>query len=210
MNEFAPTGADVLLVVDVQNDFLPGGSLAVTGGDAVIPAINALAVRFANIVMTQDWHPAGHASFVSAHPGRAAFDTVELGYGPQVLWPDHCVQRTKGARLADGLALEKAQLVIRKGYHAGIDSYSAFLEADRVTPTGLGSYLRERRLGRVFLVGLATDYCVAFSALDSAAVGFETLVVEDACRAIDLAGSLAAAKARLSQAGVRLIGSAQV
>ena len=210
MNEFAPTEADVLLVVDVQNDFLPGGSLAVTGGDAVIPAINALADRFANIVMTQDWHPTGHASFVSAHPGRAAFDTVELGYGPQVLWPDHCVQGTKGARLADGLALEKAQLVIRKGYHAGIDSYSAFLEADRVTPTGLGSYLRERRLGRVFVVGLATDYCVAFSALDSTAGGFETLVVEDACRAIDLAGSLAAAKARMSQAGVRLIGSAQV
>lgn len=210
MNDFTPTAADVLLVVDVQNDFLPGGSLAVANGDAVISVINALAGRFANIVLTQDWHPAGHASFASAHPGRADFDTVEFGYGPQVLWPDHCVQGTPGARLADGLTIEKAQLVIRKGYHAGIDSYSAFLEADRVTPTGLASYLRERRLGRVFVTGLATDYCVAFSALDAAAAGFETLVVEDACRAIDLAGSLAAAKARLDQAGVRFIGSSQI
>ncbi|HEY0354344.1 MAG TPA: bifunctional nicotinamidase/pyrazinamidase [Enterovirga sp.] len=194
---------DVLLAVDVQNDFLPGGRLAVPDGDAVVPVINRLAPMFHNVVLTQDWHTEGHASFASAHRARRPFDIVELSYGRQVLWPDHCVRGTPGADFAPGLTIPQAQLVIRKGYHPSVDSYSAFVEADGATCTGLAGYLRERGIKRVFLAGLATDYCVAFSALDAVAAGFEALVIEDACRGIDLAGSLAAAWARMDRAGVR-------
>ena len=194
--------ASVLLAVDLQYDFMPGGSLAVARGDETVPVVNRLARRFANAVLTQDWHPAGHASFASAHPGRKPFETVRLAYGPQVLWPDHCVQGTRGAELHRELDVPHAQLVIRKGYHAGVDSYSAFWEADRRTPTGLAGYLRQRGLTRVFVAGLATDFCVAWSALDAAREGFETVVIEDACRAIDLGGSLAKAWADLKGAGV--------
>jgi nicotinamidase/pyrazinamidase len=158
---------DLLLVIDVQRDFLPGGRLAVAHGDEVIAVINRLGRRFANVALTQDWHPPGHISFASSHPGREPFQTIRLPYGEQVLWPDHCVQATTGAALHDGLELPQAQLVIRKGFHPDVDSYSAFLEADRKTPTGLASYLRERGIGRVFCVGLATDFCVAWSALDA-------------------------------------------
>lgn len=198
----APAGDDVLIVVDVQNCFTPGGSLAVKDGDAVVPVINALARRFANVVLTQDWHTPGHASFASAHAGKKPFETVTLAYGEQVLWPDHCVQGTEGAALHPALSVPHAQLVIRKGYHQGVDSYSAFYEADGRTPTGLGAYLRQRGIARVFVAGLATDYCVAFTALDARKDGFETLVVEDACRAIDLQGSLAKAWERMAAAGV--------
>lgn len=200
-----PSPTDVLLVVDVQNDFLPGGRLAVPDGDAVVPAINALAKKFEDVVLTQDWHPAGHASFASSHPGKKPFERIPLAYGEQVLWPDHCVQGTRGAEFAPGLAVPHAALVIRKGFHPGIDSYSGFVEADGTTPTGLKGYLRERGFGRVFLAGLATDYCVAFSALDARAAGFETIVIEDACRGIDLDGSLAAAWERMEAAGVRRV-----
>lgn len=164
---------DVLLVVDVQRDFLPGGSLAVPDGDAVIGPINRLGALFGHVLLTQDWHPAGHVSFAASHPGRAPFDTVELPYGRQVLWPAHCVQGAPGAALAPGLDLPRAELVIRKGFRAEVDSYSAFSEADRRTPTGLGGYLRERGLRRLFLAGLATDFCVAWSALDAVSAGFE-------------------------------------
>jgi nicotinamidase/pyrazinamidase len=195
---------DVLLVVDVQNDFLPGGALAVPRGDEVIPAINRLASRFGNVILTQDWHPAGHVSFASSHEGRRPFETVELAYGAQLLWPDHCVQGTHGAQFAAGLAVAHAQAVIRKGYHTHTDSYSAFLEADRVTRTGLAGLLRERGIQSVYCCGLATDFCVAWSALDAKAAGFDAVVLEDACRAIDTAGSLAAALGQLRRAGVRL------
>ncbi len=197
-----PAATDALIVVDVQNDFCPGGSLAVADGDAVVPLANALARRFQAIVLTQDWHPAGHASFASSHPGRASFETIEMPYGTQVLWPDHCVQGTPGAALHGGLDIPGAQLIIRKGYHPGVDSYSAFREADRTTPTGLAGYLAERGIRRVFVCGLATDYCVAWTALDARAAGFAALVVEDACRAIDLAGSLARAWTDMAAAGV--------
>jgi nicotinamidase/pyrazinamidase len=199
------TPADLLLVIDVQNDFLPGGALAVPRGDEVIPVINVLAPRFANVILTQDWHPAGHVSFASSHAGRQPFETTQLPYGTQVLWPDHCVQGTRGAQFADALAVTHAQAVIRKGYHAHTDSYSAFLEADRHTPTGLAGLLRERGIARVFCCGLATDFCVAWSALDAKAAGFETWVVEDACRAIDTGGSLAAAQRAFADAGVRRV-----
>jgi nicotinamidase/pyrazinamidase len=204
-----PTSTDALIVVDVQNDFCPGGSLAVADGDAVVPVINRLARFFGPIVLTQDWHPAGHASFASSHPGKAPFETIELPYGTQVLWPDHCVQATHGAALHADLDLPTAQLVIRKGYHPGVDSYSAFREADRITRTGLAGYLRERGIGRVFVAGLATDYCVAWTALDAREAGFEATVIEDACRAIDLGGSLDRAWADMAAAGVeRVTGSA--
>jgi nicotinamidase/pyrazinamidase len=193
---------DVLLVVDIQNDFLPGGALAVPEGDAVVPLANRLADRFAHVVLTQDWHPPRHRSFASSHPGKAPFDTAMLPYGEQVLWPDHCVQGTPGAALCAALAIPHAELVIRKGCRRDIDSYSAFREADRATPTGLAGYLRERGLSRVFLAGLATDFCVAWSAIDAREAGFEVFVVEDACRAIDTAGSLAAAWSRMRDAGV--------
>lgn len=195
-----------LVVVDVQYDFCPGGALAVPGGGEVVPVINALARRFENVVLTQDWHPAGHASFASSHAGKKPFETTTLTYGEQVLWPDHCVQGTRGAELHAGLALPHAQMVVRKGWRRGIDSYSAFLEADRKAPTGLAGYLRERGIGRVVCVGLATDFCVAWTALDARRLGFDAIVVEDACRAIDTpavpGGSLARAWADMSAAGV--------
>ena len=197
-----PDEREILLVIDVQMDFLPGGALAVPDGDAVIAPINRLLGRFPHAVVTQDWHPPGHVSFATRHPGRAPFDTVALDYGPQVLWPEHCVQGSAGAALAPGLAAERAELVIRKGHHRHVDSYSAFLEADRRTPTGLAGYLRERGFTRVVLCGLATDYCVAWSALDARAAGFEAVVVEDAVRGIDRDGSVARAWAEMAAAGV--------
>ena len=194
---------DLLLVIDVQNDFLPGGALAVPRGGEVIDVINRLGRRFPNVLLTQDWHPAGHVSFASSHAGRRPFDTIELPYGSQVLWPDHCVQGAPGAQIAAALDLPHAQGVIRKGYHAHTDSYSAFLEADRVTPTGLAGMLRERGIERVFLCGLALDFCVAWSALDARGAGFEAVVIEDACRPIDTGGSLQAAHASFAAQGVQ-------
>lgn len=205
----APVGADrdILLVVDVQNDFLPGGALEVPRGDEIVPLVNRLAGRFAHVALTQDWHVAGHATFASRHPGRKPFDTIELGYGTQVLWPDHCVQGTEGADFAATLDVPHAALIVRKGYRREVDSYSAFCEANRSTPTGLTGYLRERGFRRVFLVGLATDFCVAWSALDARGGGFEAFVIEDACRAIDKQDSLATAWARMHDAGVARISS---
>ncbi len=197
---------DLLLVIDVQNDFCPGGALAVGEGDAVVPVINRLAERFDHVVLTQDWHPAGHSSFASSHPGSAPFETIAMPYGPQTLWPDHCVQGTPGAAFHSELLTNRAQLVIRKGFRGAIDSYSAFYENDRRTPTGLAGYLRERGLKRVFLAGLATDYCVYYSAVDARREGFDAIVIEAGCRAIDLAGSLAAAWAGMAEAGVRRVG----
>lgn len=197
-----PPASAVLIVADIQNSFMPGGSLAVSRGDEVVPIINALAERFANVVLTQDWHPPGHRSFASSHPGRKPFDVVALGYGNQILWPDHCVQGTEGARLHLGLAVPHAQLVLRKGYHRDVDSYSAFVEADGTTRTGLAGYLRERGIDHVYVCGLAADFCVTWTALDARKLGFGAAVVEDACRAIDTQGSLAAAWAMLEQAGV--------
>jgi len=200
----------VLLVMDVQNDFLPGGALAVPRGDEVVPIVNRLAARFDNVILTQDWHPPNHISFASRHPGSKPYDTIDLPYGPQILWPDHCVQGSRGAEFHAALAIEQAQAVIRKGYHAHTDSYSALLEADRRTPTGLAGMLRERGIRRVYCCGLATDFCVAWSALDAQAAGFETYVVEDACRAIDTGGSLDAARRDLAAAGVRVTGSDRI
>ncbi|KQP80617.1 bifunctional nicotinamidase/pyrazinamidase [Methylobacterium sp. Leaf117] len=197
-----PTEGDVLLVIDLQADFLPGGALAVPDGDAVIAPINRLLGQFPHAVLTQDWHPPGHVSFVTSHPGRAPFETVPLAYGPQVLWPEHCVQGSAGAELAPTLNAARAELVIRKGHHRHVDSYSAFLEADRRTPTGLAGYLRERGFTRVVLCGLATDYCVAWSALDARTAGFEAVVVADAVRGIDRDGSVAQAWAEMAAAGV--------
>jgi nicotinamidase/pyrazinamidase len=196
---------DLLLIIDVQNDFCPGGALAVADGDAVVPVINRLSQRFQHVALTQDWHPAGHGSFATSHPGSAPFETIAMPYGPQTLWPDHCVQGTPGAAFHPQLATEKAELVIRKGFRSAIDSYSAFYENDRSTPTGLAGYLRERGLKRIFLAGLATDYCVYYSALDARRLGFDTVVVEPGCRAIDLAGSLAAASAGMAAAGVQVV-----
>jgi nicotinamidase/pyrazinamidase len=198
-----PGATSALIVVDVQNGFCSGGKLAVPGGEQVVPAINGIADAFDNIVLTQDWHPAGHASFASSHAGRKPFETIELSYGPQVLWPEHCVQGTPDAELHKDLHLPRAQLVIRKGFHAHIDSYSAFVEADRKTSTGLAGYLNARGIDEVFVCGLATDFCVAWTALDARAAGFKASLIEDACRAIDLNGSLQAAWASLAQAGVR-------
>jgi nicotinamidase/pyrazinamidase len=194
---------DLLLVIDLQNDFCPGGALAVPDGDGIVAAVNRLGQRFSDVVLTQDWHPPGHSSFASSHDGKAPFETVELSYGTQVLWPDHCVQGTPGAQFHGDLDLPHAELIVRKGFHKDIDSYSAFFENDQKTPTGLGGYLRERGFKRLFLCGLATDYCVNYSALDAAKKGFEVVVFEDACRAIDLDGSLAAARTAMEQAGVR-------
>ena len=195
---------DVLIVTDVQNDFCPGGALAVADGDAVVPAVNALARRFEHVVVTQDWHPPGHRSFASSHPGRAPFETIELDYGPQTLWPDHCVQGTLGAALHAGLELTRAELLIRKGFRPDIDSYSVFYENDRTSPTGLAGYLRERGFARLFFCGLATDYCVAWSALDARRLHFDAVVLLDACRAIDLGGSLERALQAMREAGVTL------
>ena len=191
-----------LVVIDVQNDFCPGGALEVPDGDAVVPAINRLAPRFPACILTQDWHPPGHRSFASSHPGHAPFETTKLPYGEQVLWPDHCVQGTAGAAFHQDLATAGADLVLRKGFRLEIDSYSAFYENDRRTPTGLAGYLRGRGISRLFFAGLATDFCVAWSAIDAAREGFEAAVVEDACRAIDLDGSLAAAWDEMRAANV--------
>jgi nicotinamidase/pyrazinamidase len=189
---------DVLIVVDVQIDFCPGGALAVPRGDEILPIVNSLAARFRNVVLTQDWHPRGHASFASSHPGKKPFETVLAFYGPQVLWPDHCVQNTSGAQFHPALQAAHAALVLRKGFRPAIDSYSAFYENDRRTPTGLTGYLRERGLTRVFLAGLAFDFCVRYSVEDARREGFAAFVVEDACRAIDLDGSAAATRASLA------------
>lgn len=205
-----PTAHDILLVIDVQNDFLPGGALGVPDGDAIIPLINRVAPRFPHATFTQDWHVPGHLSFASSHPGRVPFETIELPYGPQVLWPDHCVQGSTGAEFSPLLSVPQAELVIRKGYRHDVDSYSAFCEADRRTRTGLAGYLRERGFTRVVLVGLATDFCVAWSAIDARAAGFEAVVVTDACRAIDTGGSLADAWARMNAAGVVAIESRDI
>jgi nicotinamidase/pyrazinamidase len=198
---------DVLVVVDVQNDFCPGGALAVPGGDEIVPLVNRLAGEFAHVILTQDWHPPGHSSFASAHPGRQPFETIELEYGRQILWPDHCVQGAAGAGFHPGLDIPRAELVLRKGFHPEIDSYSAFRENDRKTPTGLAAYLRERGFTRVTLCGLATDFCVLYSALDSREAGFATTVRLDACRALDVDGSLARALDEMRQAGVELFRS---
>lgn len=199
-----------LLVIDVQNDFIPGGQLAVPEGDLIVPLINRLAGQFKQVVIAQDWHPAGHTSFASSHPGRQPYDVIQLPYGEQTLWPDHCIQGSRGAEFHSGLDLPHAQLIIRKGCNPDIDSYSAFLEADRVTTTGLAGYLKERGIDTVYMVGLALDFCVMFSALDARAAGFNAFVVLDACRAIDLNGSLAAAIERMQVAGVGLIQSTEL
>jgi nicotinamidase/pyrazinamidase len=201
---------DVLLVIDVQVDFMPGGALAVAHGDEVVPVINQLARGFSHVVLTQDWHPAGHISFAANHAGRTPFETIELPYGKQVLWPTHCVQDTPGAALHRDLDIPHARALIRKGHHANVDSYSAFLEADRVTPTGLAGYLRETGVRRVWCCGLATDYCVGWSALDARAAGFDVALIEDAARAIDLDGSLATAWRDLQAAGVARVHAADV
>ena len=194
--------ADALVVIDVQHDFCPGGALAVPDGDAVVPVVNRLAGAFDTAVLTQDWHPPGHGSFASSHPGAAPCDRVDMPYGPQVLWPDHCVRGTRGATLHEALDIPNAALTIRKGFRPAIDSYSAFMENDRATPTGLAGYLRERGLSRLWFCGLALDFCVAWSALDARRLGFEATIVEDACRAIDIDGSRADALRRLREAGV--------
>jgi nicotinamidase/pyrazinamidase len=201
---------DVLLVVDVQNDFCPGGSLPVPNGHEVVPLINRLASRFAHVMLTQDWHPRRHQSFASTHPGRKPFDTVAVAYGPQVLWPDHCVQGTSGAEFHPDLGIPHAELVLRKGFHRAIDSYSAFYENDRTTPTGLAGYLRERGLGRIFVVGLAFDFCVRYSAEDARREGFGVVVIEDACRGIDLSGSVADTHRSLAALNIPCVSQADV
>lgn len=193
-----PGEHDVLLVVDIQNDFCPGGALAVPQGDEVVPLVNRAARLFSHVVLTQDWHPAGHHSFASTYPGKRPYDVIELPYGPQILWPDHCIQGSGGAEFRRDLDIPHAQMIIRKGYRMRIDSYSAFYENDHNTPTGLAGYLRERELRRVFLTGLAYDFCVRYSAEDAAAAGFEVVVVEDACRGIDVDGSMAETRRLLS------------
>lgn len=205
-----PPADSALIVVDVQNCFAPGGTLPVKEGDAVVPVINRLAPAFANVVITQDWHTPGHTSFASAHAGKKPFETVKLGYGTQVLWPDHCVQGTEDAALLKDLKLPQAEVIIRKGYHQDVDSYSAFLEADRKTPTGLGGYLKQRGIRTVFVTGLATDFCVAWTALDARKLGLSTYVIEDATRGIDLNGSLAAAWKQMGAAGVKRIQSGDI
>ncbi len=192
----------VLIVVDVQNDFCPGGALAVPRGDEVVPIVNRLATKFRHVVLTQDWHPRGHSSFASSHPGRQPFETMTAAYGPQVLWPDHCVQTTWGAEFHKSLQIPHAVLIVRKGADRAIDSYSAFYENDRKTPTGLVGYLRERGLTRIFLAGLALDFCVRYSAEDARREGFAVFVVEDACRGIDLHGSVAATRASFASLGI--------
>jgi nicotinamidase/pyrazinamidase len=201
----SPDERDVLLVIDVRNDFCPGGALAVREGDAIIPAVNRLAARFAHVVLTQDWHPPGHLSFAAAHPGKEPFATIEAAYGPQTLWPDHCVQGTEGAAFHRDLVAPHAELVLRKGFRREIDSYSAFCENDRTTPTGLAGYLRERGFARITLCGLATDFCVLYSALDARTAGLEVSLATAACRGIDLDGSLTAAMQAMAAAGVTIL-----
>lgn len=209
-DQIAIDDKSVLLVIDVQNCFLPGGSLAVKDGDQVVPVINRIAKSFANVVMTQDWHTAGHVSFASSHSGKKPFEVIDLNYGKQVLWPDHCVQGTDGAALSKDLNVPQAELILRKGFHKDVDSYSAFTEADGKTSTGLAKYLEARGLQRVFVAGLATDFCIAWSALDARKAGFETYVVEDACRGIDTQGSLAKAWSDMDKAGVKRIQSSNI
>ncbi|HTT10908.1 MAG TPA: bifunctional nicotinamidase/pyrazinamidase [Burkholderiaceae bacterium] len=202
-----PRADSALIVVDVQNCFVPGGTLPVNKGDEIVPIINALAKKFENVVITQDWHTPGHTSFASSHPGKKPFETIQLSYGTQVLWPDHCVQGTSDAALQKDLDIPHAQLVIRKGYHKDVDSYSAFKEADRKTDTGLAGYLKARGIKTVYVVGLATDFCVAWTAMDARAAGFNAFVVEDACRGIDLNGSVAAAWKSMAAKGVKRVQS---
>ena len=196
---------DILIIVDVQNDFCPGGALAVPLGDLIVPAVNRLAAGFAHVVLTQDWHPRGHASFASSHPGKRPFDTIDVAYGEQILWPDHCVQGTRGAGFHPDLDVPHAELVLRKGFRTAIDSYSAFFENDRRTPTGLVAYLKERRFERITLCGLATDFCVFYSAIDGRQAGFEVTVAADACRGIDIDGSLDRAMRSMNEAGVIIL-----
>jgi nicotinamidase/pyrazinamidase len=207
--KITPTADDALIVIDVQNDFCPGGALAVPKGDKIVPLVNRLIDQFQHVVLTQDWHPKGHSSFASTHKGDP-FTVVKLGYGDQTLWPDHCVQGTKGAEFHRDLVVRQSELVLRKGFRKEIDSYSAFYENDRATKTGLNGYLRDRGLKRLFMCGLATDFCVAWSALDGRREGFPVIVLEDACRAIDLNGSLAAARGEMLKNGITLAQSSQV
>lgn len=195
---------DVLLVVDIQNDFCPGGALPIREGDQVISVIHRIADKFEHLILTQDWHPPGHSSFASVHPGHAPFETIEVSYGPQTLWPDHCIQGTLGAAFHPSLSLPQTELIVRKGFTPEIDSYSAFVENDRVTPTGLNGYLRERQLRRIFIAGLAYDFCVAYSSLDARRLGFDAVIIRDACRAIDVDGSVAAIEGKFDEAGVVL------
>jgi len=197
--------ADILVIVDIQNDFCPGGALAIPEGDTVAPLAGRLSERFAHVILTQDWHPPGHSSFASAHAGARPYETVQMAYGPQALWPDHCLQGTKGADFHPALAARNVELILRKGYRLQIDSYSVFFENDRRTPTGLGGYLHERGFRRVFLAGLAFDFCVLWSAEDACRLGFEAVVIGDACRALDVDGSAAAARARMAAAGVEIV-----
>ncbi|MGO1120495.1 bifunctional nicotinamidase/pyrazinamidase [Rhodovibrionaceae bacterium A322] len=201
---------DCLIIIDVQNDFCSGGALAVPQGEEVVPLVNQLSARFSNIVLTQDWHPADHSSFAANHPDGAPFTAIELAYGPQTLWPSHCVQGTAGAEFHADLETNPAQLVVRKGFRSAIDSYSAFYENDKKTSTGLSGYLKERGVSRVFLCGLATDFCVFYSAMDALAEGYETFLVNDACRGIDLEGSLDAAYSDMRAKGVTLLESSQL
>ena len=207
--KITPTADDALIVIDVQNDFCPGGALAVPKGDEVVPLVNRLIEQFQHVVLTQDWHPKGHSSFASNHKGDP-FTTIRLGYGEQTLWPDHCVQGTKGAEFHRDLVVRDSELVLRKGFRKEIDSYSAFYENDRASKTGLNGYLRDRGLKRLFMCGLATDFCVAWSALDGRREGFPIIVVEDACRAIDLNGSLVASRGEMLKAGITLSNSSQI
>jgi nicotinamidase/pyrazinamidase len=202
--------SDVLIVIDVQNDFCPGGALAVPRGDEVVAPILSIAPLFSHIVLTQDWHPDDHTSFATSHPGTRPYESIELAYGAQTLWPPHCVQETTGADFHSGLYLPQAEMILRKGFRSQVDSYSAFFENDRTTPTGLAGYLRERGLTRVFLAGLAYDYCVGYSALDARRLGFPAVVLRDACRAIDLNGSVAEMEAQFAEAGVAVIDSAEL
>jgi nicotinamidase/pyrazinamidase len=201
---------DVLLVIDVQNDFCPGGALAVPHGDELIAPIHRIAPRFQHIILTQDWHPPNHSSFATSHPGKQPYDSIELAYGTQTLWPPHCVQGTVGADFHPSLDLTRAELILRKGFRPQIDSYSAFFENDRSTPTGLAGYLRERGFARVFLAGLAYDYCVGYSALDARRLGFQAFILRDASRAIDLNGSVASIEGEFARAGVDVIDSAEL
>ncbi len=209
------SATDALLVIDLQNDFCPalngtGGALAVAGGDEIVPVVNTLAQRFAHVILTQDWHPRGHISFAGTHPGAEPYSTIDAPYGPQTFWPDHCVQNTPGAAFHPALSIPHAELILRKGFRREIDSYSAFLENDHVTPTGLAGYLRERGLKRLFLCGLAYDFCVRFSAIDGTALDFECLVVEDATRSVNLPGSVLATDQAFEEAGVQRITSADL
>jgi nicotinamidase/pyrazinamidase len=201
---------DVLIVTDVQNDFCPGGALAVPRGDEVIAPILCIAPRFRHIVLTQDWHPAHHTSFAASHPGKKPYESIELAYGAQTLWPRHCVQGSPGAEFHPALHLPQAELILRKGFRQQVDSYSAFFENDRTTPTGLAGYLHERGLPRVFLAGLAYDYCVGYSAIDARRLGFPAVVLRDACRAIDLEGSVAVMETQFAEAGVAVINTAEL